>query len=35
MVNWKDFSMGFWIMLGVLAAVLAISLLTGVFRKVS
>lgn len=35
MIDLKDFSMGFWIMLGVLAAVLLVSLFTGVFRKVS
>lgn len=34
-VNSADFSMGFWIMLGVLAALLLASLFTGVFRKVA
>lgn len=35
MINWHDFGMGFWLVLGALVAILVVSLLTGAFRKVS
>lgn len=35
MINTADFSRGFWIMAGVLAAVLLVSAFSGVFRKVA
>ena len=35
LVNTADFSLGFWVMLGVMAALLIGSLVFGVFRKVA
>lgn len=35
MINTAEFSKGFWVAAGVLAVLLVVSLLTGVFKKVA